>query len=92
MIDRFDVPSGIHVFQASIETKKLLKGIYHISLALDTFGVAAYDVISNILTFEIVDLGSQYSIKNDAHIEWLTGRKAAWRFMTAGFNRRDFFS
>ena len=67
MIDRFDVPIGIHVFQASIETKKLLKGIYHISLALDTFGVAAHDVISNILTFEIVDLGSQYSIKNDAH-------------------------
>lgn len=66
MIDRFDVPIGIHVFQASIETKKLLKGIYHISLALDTFGVAAHDVISNALTFEIIDLGSQYSIKNDA--------------------------
>lgn len=30
--------------------------------------------------------------KNDSHIEWLTGRKAAWRFMTAGFNKRDFFS
>ena len=30
--------------------------------------------------------------KNDAHIEWLTGRKAAWRFMTAGFNKRNFFS
>ncbi len=30
--------------------------------------------------------------KNNAHIEWLTGRKAAWRFMTAGFNKRDFFS
>lgn len=30
--------------------------------------------------------------KNDAHIEWLTGRKAAWRFMTAGFNKRDFFA
>ena len=66
MIDRFDVPIGKHTFQASIKTKKLLKGIYHISLALDTFGVAAHDVISNALTFEIVDLGSQYSIKNDA--------------------------
>jgi len=29
--------------------------------------------------------------KNNAHIEWLTGGKAAWRFMTAGFNKRDFF-
>ncbi len=29
--------------------------------------------------------------KNNAHIEWLTSRKAAWRFMTAGFNKRDFF-
>ena len=29
--------------------------------------------------------------KNGAKIEWLTNRKAAWRFMTAGFNKRDFF-
>ena len=28
---------------------------------------------------------------NNCHIEWLTGRKAAWRFMTAGFNKRNFF-
>ena len=30
--------------------------------------------------------------KNNAKIEWLTGRKAAWRFMTAGFNKGDFFA
>ena len=30
--------------------------------------------------------------KNGAKIEWLTSKKAAWRFMTAGFNKRDFFS
>ena len=30
--------------------------------------------------------------KNNVHIEWLTGSKAAWRFMTAAFNKRDFFS
>ena len=30
--------------------------------------------------------------KNNAHIEWLTNGKAAWRFMTAGFNKRDFFN
>ena len=29
--------------------------------------------------------------KNGAKIEWLTNKKAAWRFMTAGFNKRDFF-
>ena len=29
--------------------------------------------------------------KNDARIQWLTGRKAARRFMTAGFNKRNFF-
>ncbi len=29
--------------------------------------------------------------KNNAHIEWLTGGKAAWRFMTAPFSKRSFF-
>ena len=29
--------------------------------------------------------------KNNAHIQWLTNGKAAWRFMTAGFNKRNFF-
>ena len=29
--------------------------------------------------------------KNNAKIEWLTTRKAAWRFMTSAFNKRDFF-
>ena len=35
--------------------------------------------------------GMLENTKNNAHIEWLTGGKAAWRFMTAGFNKRDFF-
>ena len=35
--------------------------------------------------------GMLANTKNDAHIEWLTGGKAAWRFLTAGFNKRDFF-
>ena len=29
--------------------------------------------------------------KNNVRIEWLTNGKAAWRFMTSGFNKRDFF-
>ena len=30
--------------------------------------------------------------KNDGDIIWLTGRRAFFRFLTAGFNKRDFFS
>lgn len=29
--------------------------------------------------------------QNNAHIQWLTGSKVAWRFMTAGIRKRDFF-
>lgn len=29
--------------------------------------------------------------KNNAKIAWLTNRRAAFRFMTAAFNKRDFF-
>ena len=29
--------------------------------------------------------------KNNKQILWLTNRKAFWRFLTAGFNKRDFF-
>ena len=35
--------------------------------------------------------GMLENTKNNAHIEWLTSGKAAWRFMTAAFNKRDFF-
>ena len=35
--------------------------------------------------------GMLKNTKNNAKIEWLTSSKAAWRFMTAGFNKRDFF-
>lgn len=30
--------------------------------------------------------------KNGAHIQWLTGPKVVWRFMTAGIRKRDYFS
>ena len=36
--------------------------------------------------------GMLKNTKNNSCIEWLTPRKAAWRFMTAGFNKRDFFN
>ena len=44
------------------------------------------DVVAKFL----VD-GMLKNTKNNSSIEWLTTRKAAWRFMTAGFNKRDFF-
>ena len=44
------------------------------------------DVVANFLVNGILN-----NTKNNAKIEWLTNRKAAWRFMTAGFNKRDFF-
>ena len=44
------------------------------------------DVVANFLVENMLT-----NTKNNAHIEWLTNGKAAWRFMTAGFNKRDFF-
>jgi NAD(P)-dependent dehydrogenase (short-subunit alcohol dehydrogenase family) len=44
------------------------------------------DVVADFLVKGVLE-----NTKNNAHIEWLTGRKAAWRFMTAAFNKRDFF-
>lgn len=35
--------------------------------------------------------GMLKNTKNNVCIEWLTAKKAAWRFMTASFNKRDFF-
>lgn len=45
------------------------------------------DVVANFLVE-----GMLKNTKNSAKIEWLTTKKAAWRFMTAGFNKRDFFN
>ena len=45
------------------------------------------DVVAAHLVAEMLK-----NTKNNAHIEWLTGGKAAWRFMTAAFNKRDFFA
>ncbi len=44
------------------------------------------DVVAKFLVTGILN-----NTKNNAKIEWLTNKKAAWRFMTAGFNKRDFF-
>ena len=44
------------------------------------------DVVANFLVEEILTNDT-----NDVKIEWLTSKKAAWRFMTAAFNKRNFF-
>ena len=45
------------------------------------------DVVANFLVN-----GMLSNTKNNAKIEWLTTFKAAYRFMTATFNKRDFFN
>ncbi len=45
------------------------------------------DVVAEFLVREMIN-----NTKNNAKINWLTNRKAAWRFMTAGFNKRNFFN
>lgn len=44
------------------------------------------DVVATFLVTKILQ-----NTKNNVKFEWLTNRKAAWRFMTAGFNKRNFF-
>ena len=44
------------------------------------------DVVANFLVTNMIK-----NTKNNVKIDWLPNRKAAWRFMTAGFNKRDFF-
>ena len=63
-----------------IELSEKTKKVYNI------LGDYPY-VVANFLVEGIIDNRS-----NNAKIEWLTTSKAAWRFMTSSFNKRDFFS
>jgi short-subunit dehydrogenase len=44
------------------------------------------DVVANFLVNGMI-----HNTKNGAKIDWLPNRKAAWRFITSAFNKRDFF-
>jgi len=44
------------------------------------------DVVAKYLVNKMI-----INTDNNVKINWLTNRKAAWRFMTSGFNKRDFF-
>ena len=48
------------------------------------------DVVAKFLVKNMVK--NTKKKKNDDYIAWLTNKKAAWRFMTASFNKRDFFA
>ncbi len=45
------------------------------------------ETIANYMVDRIIN-----NTKNNVKIAWLTNRRAAWRFMSSGFNKRDFFS
>lgn len=45
------------------------------------------DIIAEFLTSKIIA-----NNKNNVRFNWLTNRKASFRFMTSGFNKRDFFN
>ena len=48
------------------------------------------DVVAKFLVKDMVK--NVKAKKQDDYIAWLTTKKAAWRFMTAAFNKRDFFA
>ena len=65
--------------QQKIELPEKTKKVYNI--------LGDYpDVVAKFLVESMLK-----NTKNNAHLEWLTSKKAAWRFMTAAFNKRDFF-
>ncbi len=45
------------------------------------------DVIAKFLVNKMIN-----NHKNNVRFNWLTNRKASWRFMTSSFNKRDFFN
>ena len=73
-------------------TVKALGGAENIDLPAKTKKV--YNILGDYPDVVAAHLVKEMlrNTKNNAHIEWLTGGKAMWRFLTAGFNKRDFFA
>ena len=72
-------------------TVKALGGEQSIALPEKTKKV--YNILGDYpdVVAEHLVKGMLENTRNNAHIQWLTTGKAAWRFMTAAFNKRDFF-
>lgn len=64
-VDRFEVKQGRHTYRVKLSSERLLKGSYKINLAMDTYNLAVHDIVYKALKFDIIDLGSQYSINKD---------------------------
>ena len=64
------------------------------SIALPEKTKRVYNILGDYpdVVAEHLVKGMLANTKNNAHIEWLTNGKAAWRFMTAAFHKRDFFA
>ena len=64
------------------------------SIALPEKTKKVYNILGDYpdVVAEHLVKGMLENTKNNAHIQWLTNGKAAWRFMTAAFNKRDFFA
>ena len=64
------------------------------SIALPEKTKKVYNILGDYpdVVAEHLVKGMLANTKNNAHIEWLTSGKAAWRFMTAAFRKRDFFA
>ena len=73
-------------------TVKALGGEQSIALPEKTKKV--YNILGDYpdVVAEHLVKGMLENTRNNAHIQWLTTGKAAWRFMTAAFNKRDFFA
>jgi len=76
-------------------TRKISQGMY---ILTTKNGGCVVDAVSQISAGDYPDVVAKFLVngilnntKNNTKIEWLTTKKAAWRFMTAGFNKRNFF-
>ena len=65
IVDRFEVPSGYHEFTVLFDANKMIAGTYTISFALDVFGRIVYEVLERVVSFDVVDVDSQYSLSLD---------------------------
>ena len=64
------------------------------SIALPEKTKKVYNILGDYpdVVAEHLVKGMLENTKNNAHIQWLTNGKAAWRFLTAAFHKRDFFA
>ena len=65
IVDRFEVPRGNHEFVINFDANKLISGSYTVNFALDIFGRVVYEVLEHVVSFDVIDIASQYSLAAD---------------------------